>query len=444
MASSTAISKVPLFRTLAARGYASQPAVAAAVKSGDIQTSTLPNKLIVASTETGTPISRVSVAFRAGARNETYESQGASHYIRIAAGLTTKNATTFGITKNVQQIGANLAVTSDREATVYTIDVTRDHLETALQYLEKSVTGQIFKPWEIADSTPRVQLDLANVSDQVRAVELVHRAAYRTGLGNSIFCQKHKVGKISSETLQNFFETNFVANRAAVTGINIDHNTLTGFAQSLQLNTGEGTQNQSTYHGGADLRLEKGGSLASVAVAATGGSWSSIQEGLAFMVLQYAAGVTPNVRYGNSAGVLTKAVQAVAPNTGVCTLNAAYSDSGLFGFTVSGPAKEAGAAVEAGIKSLKSASLSDDDVARGKAQLKSFIAFSYESESYLLLGLAGQSLFFGAPLSLRAALDAIDAVQASDVKNVARKLSSKVSFGAVGNLQNVPYAADFN
>ena len=47
-----------------ARGYASQPAAAAAIRVGEVQTSTLPNKLVVASSETGSAISRVTVAFR--------------------------------------------------------------------------------------------------------------------------------------------------------------------------------------------------------------------------------------------------------------------------------------------------------------------------------------------------------------------------------------------
>lgn len=315
-------------------------------------------------------------------------------------------------------MGGSIAVTSDREIVAYTVEVTRDHLETALQYLEKTVTGQVFKPWEITDSSARVRGDLANVSDQVRAVELLHRAAYRTGLGNSLFCQKHKVGKISTETLQHYFESNFTANRASVSGVNIDHNTLSGYAQSLQLGTGEGARNESTYHGGADLRLEKGGRLASVAVATSGGSWSTLQEGVAFLVLQRAAGIAPSVQYGQSAGVLVKSIQAAAPNTGAVALNASYSDSGLFGFSVTGPAKEAGVAVEAGIKALKSASLSDEDVARAKAQLKSEIAFIYETDASLVQELGIQSVLLGNPLNLKQCLDAVDAIQAADVKSV--------------------------
>lgn len=343
---------------------------------------------------------------------------GSSHIIRVAAGLSTKNATQFGITRNIQQVGGSLSVTSDREIVAYTVEVTRDHLEEALQVLEKSITGQVFKPWEIQDNNDRVRIDLANVSDQVKAIELLHRAAYRTGLGNSIFCQKHKVGKLSSETLQHFFENNFTSSRGAVSGVNIDHQLLVGFAQSLQIASGEGARNESKYHSGGDNRKEKGGRAASIAVATSGGSWSTLQEGVAFNVLQRAAGVAPNTKRGQSAGVLVKNIQAVAPNSAASTLNACYSDSGLFGFIVSGPAKEVGKAAEAGVKALKSASLSDEDVARGKAQLKSEIAFIYETDACLVQALAGQSAQLGAPLTLKAALDAVDAIQAADVKSV--------------------------
>jgi len=438
-------SKVPLFRTLAARGYASQPAVAAAARASEVHTTTLPNKVVVSSTETGSAISRVSIAFRAGARNESYDSQGAAHLLRIAAGLSTKNATGLGITRSIQQVGGSLSVTSDREVIAYTIEVKRDQLETALKFLENSVCGQVFKPWEISDSLPRLKVDLANVSDQLRAVEILHRAAFRTGLGNSIFCPDYQVGKISSETLQHYFADNFTTNKAAVAGVNIDHQILSGFAQSLALESGKGTVNECKYRGGADGRLERGGRYTSVAVATNGGSGTYTKEGLAFAILQYAAGVRPATKRGACNGALTKVIQAAAPNSAASSLNAVYSDNGLFGFVATGPAKEVGAAVEAGVKALKSASLSDEDVARGKAGLKSEVAFAYETDASLIETMAGQSAILGTAHSMKAAFDAIDAIQASDVKSAARKLSSeKVTVAAVGNLEHVPYAADLN
>jgi len=338
--------------------------------------------------------------------------------LRIAAGFSTSKATTLGITRNIQQIGGSLTVTSDREIIAYTIEVTRDHLETALEFLEKTVTGQVFKPWELSDSLPRVRVDLANVSDQVRAIELLHRGAFRTGLGNSIFIPKHNVGKISSETLQHFFAANFTTNRTAVAGTNIDHQILSGFAQSLSLESGEGPKNGGKYYGGTDNRKAKGGRIASVAVGTNGASWANPQEALAFAILQQAAGATPATKRGNSSGPLARVIQSAAPNTAVSAFNVSYSDNGLFGFIASGPAKEIGSAVDTGVKALKNATITDEDVARGKANLKTQVACAYETDASLVTSLAGQSALLGSATSLKATLDAIDAISASDVKSV--------------------------
>jgi ubiquinol-cytochrome c reductase core subunit 2 len=124
--------------------------------------------MVVASQDSNSPVARVSIQFKAGSRNETYENLGASHVLRFAAGLTTANATAFGITRNLQQVGSGLTVTGDREVVSYTVEVTKDNLETGLKYLEAAVTGQLFKPWELQDNLPRLRCELAAVPSQVK------------------------------------------------------------------------------------------------------------------------------------------------------------------------------------------------------------------------------------------------------------------------------------
>ncbi len=402
--------------------------------------------------------------FSVGARNETYENRGASHLLRSCAGLSTKNATGFAITRRIQQIGGSLTCTSDRETTSYTIEVTRNNTEEALQVLQDAVTGQAFKPWELADNLPRLRVDLANVSDQVKAVDLLHRAAFRTGLGNSLYCAPHSLGKISSETLQHFFAENCTANRCAVTGINVDHKMLSGYAQSLGLETGDGAKGDCKYRGGTDERLETGGNRTTVAVGTSGGSFANEKEALAFAILQHAGGCTPNVLRGAANGALTKVLQAAAPNVAAVTINALYSDNGIFGFVASGPCKEIGQAVEVGAKTLKTCSPSADDIARGRANLKAKCAYWMESETGLIDALATQSVLFGQVWSVAKSWEMIDSVSDADVKAVsvfyfsnfrsltkhfifqaAKKLSSeKLTVAAVGNVNFVPYASDLN
>lgn len=79
---------------------------------------------------------------------------------------------------------------------------------------------------------------------------MLHNAAFRTGLGNSLFIPKIQIGKISSETLQHYVNSNFLSGRGAVVGLGISHAELEKFAQGLELQTGEGSSSASPYKGG--------------------------------------------------------------------------------------------------------------------------------------------------------------------------------------------------
>lgn len=441
-------SKTPLLRTVAARGYSAQAATKKAVATGEVHSTVLPNKLVVASTESNSPLSYVSIVFRAGSKYESYETRGASHLLRVAAGLSTKKASSFAITRNIQQTGGSLSVSSDREIICYNVQVSRDHLDTGLQFLEAAAIEQTFKPWELADNLHRVKNDIARVSQPVRAVELVHKAAFHGGLGNSIFCPKHQISKLSSEALQHFYASNFTTNRCAVVGVGIDHQLLVGFAQSLHLESGAGKEvGSQKYSGNGEARKDKATSSASVVIAGEGAGWKDPKEALAFYVLQFAAGAGASTKWGNSNGALSKAIASAGSDAvGASAFNASYTDTGLFGFTVAGDGRDIGRAIDAGVKALKSGSVSDADVARGKAQLKALTLFYGENMSGLgdLLAQSAKN-GDGKVNNVKAWLDAIDSVQTSDCRAALKKVaSSKLSIGAVGNLANVPHADQIN
>lgn len=263
--------------------------------------------------------------------------------LRSTAGLSTKNSTGFKLTRSIQQVGGNLSVISDRETIEYNVELTRDKLDTGLKYLNDVSIHQTFKPWELSDNLFRVKEDLARVSPQVRAVDLLHRAAFRSGLGNSIFCAKHHVGKISPETLQHYVASNFKTNRAAVVGVGVDHQLLVGYAKNLALDSGVGNDVASKYFGG-ELRVDKVGNLAHVAVGTQGAGWANVKEALAFAVLQKVAGTGPVTKRGNSGGALGKVVGAALGDKpfGFSAFNASYSDDGLFGFVLSADARDIG------------------------------------------------------------------------------------------------------
>uniref|UniRef100_T1GNW2 Peptidase M16 N-terminal domain-containing protein n=1 Tax=Megaselia scalaris TaxID=36166 RepID=T1GNW2_MEGSC len=433
-------SKTPFIRAIAKRGYAAQACPSPAGKT-EIKSATLPNKLVVATASSQIPVTRVSVVFRAGSRNEEYETLGASHYLKAAAGLTTNNATTFGITRNIQQIGGNLTATNDRELVTVTVESTADKLDTALKFLDAAVTSPAFKPWELEDSIPRIRSLKKDGSAIDRAINL---SRLRDTLGNSVYCPKHQIGKISSESLLHYFSQNCTTNRAAVVGVGIDQNVLQGFAQNLDLESGAGKMCPAKYHGG-DSRKDKSGNLTHIALVGEGGSVASLKEALAFAILGQALGGGASTKRGNVNGPLGKAIAAAVGNTSASysSYNVSYSDSGLCGAIMTVESGVAGKAIESAAKVLKSGSVSEQDFNRGKALLKAIILGNADCPSATLESLARQAAIIGDITSTSDIVSLIDSISKSDVDSAASKVArSKLSLGAVGNLRCVPYASD--
>ncbi|XP_044734928.1 cytochrome b-c1 complex subunit 2, mitochondrial [Chrysoperla carnea] len=433
-------SSAPFLRNIVVRSYSAQ--AAPALSCSKLEQTTLPNKIVVASVASSSPLARVSVLFKAGSRYESPEEAGLAHALRIAAGLTTAGASKLAITRTLQKLGANLTATSDRESITYTLEGTRDAVEHSLNILREVATQQVFKPWEIHDNLSRIQYEITGLANPVRAIDILHKAAFRQGLGNSLFCSKSRISKINGESLCEYVSKTFTAPRAAVAGVGMDLNSLVAFANDLQIESSEGPAAASKYYGG-ELRKESGGQLAHVAIAGQGASLKDTKAALAAAVLQQALGAGPSIKWGSSAGNLVKAVTSAAGKTpvAVTALNAEYSDNGLIGALVSCPAEAADGIVRAAVSALKSINVSDADIQRGKALLKANVLDQAESGRTLVEEIGQQALLLGKVTSAKELAQAIDSVSQNDVLNVASKLKSgKLSVGAVGNLTKVPYA----
>src|SRR6185437_6545679 len=73
-----------------------------------LKTTTLPNGLVVTSLANQSPIARIGVIVRAGARYEPLDQLGLTHTLRSMAGFSTQDSTVFGITRNIEYVGGSL------------------------------------------------------------------------------------------------------------------------------------------------------------------------------------------------------------------------------------------------------------------------------------------------------------------------------------------------
>ncbi|XP_013140170.1 PREDICTED: cytochrome b-c1 complex subunit 2, mitochondrial-like [Papilio polytes] len=425
----------PFIRHVTSRGYAQT--APAAKKEPKLQTSVLPNKTFVAAFNNGSPVTRVTIAFKAGSRYEPQTELGLAHVLRSAAGLSTKNSSAYIIRRQLNQIGASFTASGDREFVYYTVEATQDNLKTALEYLNKIVSNQEFRPWELTDNLPRLRYDIAALPPQVRAVDLLHKAAFRRGLGNSLFIAPKKIGKISSESLQHFASNNLVPNRCAITVYGESQDTACLLADSLQLSSlVQESKNDTTYYGG-ELRKEMGGDLAHVALALQGAP-ASIPQSLALAVAAKALGCGPVTKWGANNSPVAKAVGNIGPFA-AAGFNVSYSDSGLFGVMLSVPKDEANAAVKA-VSNLLKQPLNADAIKAGMNQLKLQVLAEAEDGTCMTESLAAQGLHNGTAKSPLDIVREIDQLSTNDVAQAMSNASrSKLSMGSAGNLVFVPF-----
>jgi len=429
------------FAAQAAAAKAAEPAVAAAPKAEALKVSTLKNGVTVASVDSQGPVTSLGVVVRAGPRFEGYENAGVSHMLRISAGLSTKNNTAFGITRNLQQAGTGLVCTQGREHTLYAIQTTRNNTELAVDYLTDIVSNQAFKPWELQDSLPRMKLELQNLAPETQALELLHSAAFRTGLGNSLFSSEHKIGSHSTAQMQQFVAKHFTTNRTVLVGVGVSHGALTKYAELLNLEEGAGPSNVASKFNAEEQRKETGGNLAYVALAASVPGAFSVKETVACFLLQRILGMGAHVKRGLSQGKLAKAAAAAsASNHAVGALGPMYSDAGMLGALVIAEASSAGKVVSAVAAALRSVSVTEAEVAAAKKNLISDVLSFQGNSANLLEDMGTQALLAGDVVQADKIPELVNGVGLADVQAAAKRLAgSQLAMGATGNLSTVPY-----
>lgn len=276
--------------------------------------------------------------FRAGSRGESYSQLGASHVIRTAAASTTSKHSHFGLVNNLAWGGNNFSSSSGRETLSLSIDVNKHDLLSGLKFLVNAATNEEYRKWDLKDLYEQIAYETRAQSNSVRAIDLLHAAAYRKGLGNALFANENTVRDINDDVLQAYINNNFIPSRAAIVGLGVDHQLLLDAAGYVQLRSGTETSAPSKFHSD-DARVNESTEWATVAIGTEGAALSNPKEALAFAVLQQVAGVNSSSITG-----LGKVVAGALGNSphAVTALNASYTDSGLFGALLVAEGKQIG------------------------------------------------------------------------------------------------------
>ena len=116
-------------------------------------------------------------------------------------------------------------MTATREQTSYLLEATRGASSRAIDILGEILSRPELRHWEIHDSEPRLKfdLDVYDETAELRLVDMIHQASFRSGLSNTLYAPRYNLGNIHADTLQQYRARNFTLDRLTLVGVGIKH-----------------------------------------------------------------------------------------------------------------------------------------------------------------------------------------------------------------------------
>ncbi|KAI8057937.1 peptidase family M16-domain-containing protein [Syncephalis plumigaleata] len=371
--------------------------------SGQAQVSETAQGIRVATyDDLSSPAAGLSLILNAGARHESSETIGLSHYLKNYAFKTNDKRTAFRIAREAELQGAVLYADASRETISYRARFLRGDWEYFTEILSDIVTKPKFAHYELPEVRTQVQAEsnAALTNPTIAVLDALHRVAYRTGLGNSLYAPTNL--SVSADAIRHFQLAN------------LSESVFSGFNLAPQP-----TSIATKYHGGS-LHIDSPVAVASGnAVCALAFPVESAADRVTARVLRHLLGGEKRLKWADSQSPLARVAQQ---NGGeVRGLNFEYSDAALVGFLVHAPADNIRSAVHemvAELRKVADGQVDADAVSRALATARFEAVDTVDSMDARLTKLGEDVATTGQSTSVNDSIATISSVQSAQVIDV--------------------------
>eukprot|EP00933_Yihiella_yeosuensis_P082207 TRINITY_DN95999_c0_g1_i1.p1 TRINITY_DN95999_c0_g1~~TRINITY_DN95999_c0_g1_i1.p1 ORF type:complete len:476 (+),score=90.85 TRINITY_DN95999_c0_g1_i1:105-1532(+) len=421
------------------------------------EVTTLPSGLRVASQPTSDETVTVGVWIDAGSRFESKENNGTAHFLEHMAFKGTKKRNRIQLEKEIENMGGHLNAYTSREQTVYYAKCFKDDLKQGCDILADILTNSTLDQNHLDFERGVILREMEEVEKTVEEVifDRLHLAAFHDSpLGYTILGPVENIQSITQEHLRDYVRTNYLAERIVVAAAGpVNHAEFVKYSEELfsgfRSGTGKPREEPKPLFTGADLlyATQEEGTLAHFAVGYEGVPWTS-PDSITFMVMQAIIGnfkrnegLVPARLSGN------RLSQNIANNLpagaeSFAAFNTCYKDTGLFGFYGQSDEATLDSYLDELLFAVTSLSftVTDEEVARGKRQLKTTLFGSLDSTTAIAEDIGRQLLVYGRRIPISELLLRLEAIDADEVMRVARKylLNRDIAVTALGPLGRMP------
>ena len=404
---------------------------------GDILRTVLPGGLRVV-TESLPAVRSAAFGIWAGvgSRDEDREHAGATHYLEHLLFKGTPRRTALEISAAMDAVGGELNAFTAKEYTCYYARVLDDDLPLAIDVLSDMVTASLIEPREVEAERGVILEEIAMNEDDPS--DLVHEAfaALVFGdapLGRPILGTVDSINSISRDRIAEHYRARYTPDRLVVAAAgNLDH------AQVVELTA---AAFGATLAGEAAPALPRLGVTQPGAAAGTGVRLVSRPVEQANLVLGCGGlARTDSRRFALGGGMSSRLFQEVREKRGlaysVYSFSSQLADSGQWGIYAGClPAKteEVLAICQEEIAKVIKSGLTDEELDRGKGQLRGSIVLGLEDPSSRMSRLGKSELVYPRLEPVDEILAEIDAVTHDQVRDVAAHvLGQPMALAVVG------------
>ena len=375
-----------------------------------------------------------------GARCETEETNGISHLLEHMAFKGTERRSARDIAEEIEAVGGHLNAYTSRETTAYYAKVMKEDVPLALDLLADILQHSTFDPEELERERTVVIQEIAQVNDTPDDLvfERFQETAYPDQpIGRSILGPPERVGSYSREVLATYMGAHYRASRMVLVGSGrVDHDTLVAGAEAAFAALPDGTVSApaaAVYRGG-DCRITRDLEQAHLVVGFDGIAYDD-EDFYTLQVLSTLLG----------GGMSSRLFQEIRERRGlaysVFTFTSSYADGGIFGVYAGAGEGDLAELVPVMADEVVKVceGVSEEEVARARAQLKAGLLMSLESTQSRAERLGRHMLVFGRPLPIAEMIARVDAIDADAVCRTARRIlqGGRPTVAALGPLNGL-------
>lgn len=201
-----------------------------------LATSTLANGVNLASQFLRSELSTLTLAVKAGTRDEVLGKSGTAHLIEHLRYSANHSVTNKRFIKSLSELGLGVTSHTDREISYLTLQVMKGRERDAVQVAADMMLNFKFSQSQLQfeQDSIKQEIDGGDGDQRDQVLDLAHEAAFEAHkLGKSVLGNDLSLLNVTTEDCEKFIKEFYVGpNIALVTTGNFDHQSLTDIAQS--------------------------------------------------------------------------------------------------------------------------------------------------------------------------------------------------------------------